>query len=421
MFHRVKNLSLLVFLPIIAINSQTIRNIEFTGNSAANKNEINSWIKISPGQKVFNGIIDSVKSRLALNYADLGFFHCNFSGTKIINLPDTQGVNLFISIDENKPTYLNKINFINASSSDTINIIPKFSYLEEKVFDKNIIEETIASALTFYENSGNPFARITISSVNFTSDSASEKYYADLILSIDRGKKSTIDKIEIDGNSKTKDYVITREMRLTKGENFSQQLVDEIPSRLNRLGYFEPVSLPDYYINSHNDGVLVIKVKEKQTNNFDGIIGYVPGDNNSSGYVTGLVNISLRNMFGTGRAAAIRWQQLDRNSQELELKYLEPWVLGLPLNINAGLYQRKQDTTYIQRTLNFSLEFLANENISASLTLSTESVIPSDSDTLSLTVYNSNSVTTGVNIKLDTRDDPYSPTQGLIVYQFLFL
>ncbi|MGA8264133.1 MAG: POTRA domain-containing protein, partial [Ignavibacteriaceae bacterium] len=414
MFRRAKNLTLIILFPIVFINSQTIRNIEISGNSTASNSEILNWIGLSPGQKIYNGIIDSVKSRLALNYANIGYFHCTFGKTEIISLPDSQEVDLSVSIDENDPTYLNNIRFINASSSDSINIIPIFSYLEGKVFDSTSLEESISSALTYYENNGNPFSKITISSINFLNDSTQEKYFVNLNLIIDIGKVSTIDKIEIGGNTKTKDYVITREMRLSTGEKFSENLIKEIPYRLNRLGFFEPVGVPDYYINAQNEGVLVVKVKDKQTNNFDGIIGYVPGDVNTSGYVTGLVNISLRNIFGTGRAAAIRWQKLDKSSQELELKYLEPWVFNLPFNINAGLYQRKQDSTYIQRRLNFALEFLANENFSAALTLSTESVIPSDTDTLTLTVYNSNSITTGLNLKLDTRDDPYSPTQGLL-------
>jgi len=414
MFRRAKNLTLIILFPIVFINSQTIRNIEISGNSTASNSEILSWIGLSPGQKIYNGIIDSVKSRLALNYAIIGYFHCTFGKTEIISLPDSQEVDLSVSIDENDPTYLNNIRFINASSSDSINIIPIFNYLEGKVFDSTSLEESISSALTYYENNGNPFSKITISSINFLNDSTQEKYFVNLNLIIDRGKVSTIDKIEIDGNTKTKDYVIKREMRLSTGEKFSENLIKEIPYRLNRLGFFEPVGVPDYYINAQNEGVLVVKVKDKQTNNFDGIIGYAPGDVNTSGYVTGLVNISLRNIFGTGRAAAIRWQKLDKSSQELELKYLEPWVFNLPFNINAGLYQRKQDSTYIQRRLNFALEFLANENFSAALTLSTESVIPSDTDTLTLTVYNSNSITTGLNLKLDTRDDPYSPTQGLL-------
>ena len=414
MFHLVKYLLVIIFSPFLFINSQIIKNIEINGNSAISKNEIISWIKISQGQKVFPGIIDSVKSRLALNYANYGYFHSVFNGTNVISLPDSQGVDLSISIKENEPTYLRKIRFINANKSDSTEIIPIFSYMEGRVFEEASLVENISSALTYYENNGSPFSKIIISSLNFSDDTTEDKYYVDLTLIIDKGKKSTIDKIDIDGNTKTKDNVIIREMRLSPGEEFSQKIIEEIPSRLNRLGFFEPVAVPDYYIDAQNEGVLVVRVKDKQTNNFDGIIGYVPGNNKVSGYLTGLVNISLGNIFGTGRAAAIRWQKLDQSSQVLELKYLEPWILGLPVNINAGLLQRKQDSTYIQRDLNIGLEYLANENLSAAVTLSTESVIPSDADTLSLTVYNSSSITTGLDLKYDTRDDPYSPTRGIL-------
>ena len=414
MFRLVKYLLVIIFPPFLFINSQIIKNIEINGNSTVSKNEIISWIKISQGQKVFPGIIDSVKSRLALNYANYGYFRSVFNGTNVISLPDSQGVDLSISIKENEPTYLRKIRFINANKSDSTEIIPIFSYMEGRVFEEASLVENISSALTYYENNGSPFSKIIISSLIFSDDTTEDKYYVDLTLIIDKGKKSTIDKIEIDGNTKTKDNVIIREMRLSPGEEFSQKIIEEIPSRLNRLGFFEPVAVPDYYIDAQNEGVLVVRLKDKQTNNFDGIIGYVPGNNKVSGYLTGLVNISLSNIFGTGRAAAIRWQKLDQSSQVLELKYLEPWILGLPVNINAGLLQRKQDSTYIQRDLNIGLEYLANENLSAAVTLSTESVIPSDADTLSLTVYNSSSITTGLDLKYDTRDDPYSPTRGIL-------
>ncbi len=415
MLRRAKFLLFFLFLPLLIINPQTIRDIEVNGNVSVGKGEIINWAGISSGQKIFDGIIDSVKSRLAGHFADIGFFHSDFEGTEIVNLPDSQFADLRISVSENDPTYINNIIFINASKTDSINVIPKFHFLEGKIYTSRSIEESISSALTFFENNGNPFSKITISSINFFTDTSDEKYKADISLQIDSGKKSTIDKIMIEGNTKTKDYVILREMRLNKAEKYSQQLIDEMPFRLNKLGFFEPVKVPDYYINSQNEGVLVVRIKEKQTNNFDGIIGYIPGSSaGTSGYFTGLVNISLRNLFGTGRAAAIRWQKLDQSSQELELKYLEPWVLGFPININGGLFQRKQDTTYVQRRLDFALQYLASEDISASVTLSTESVIPGDADTLFLTVYNSNSVTTGINFKIDSRDDPYSPTRGIL-------
>lgn len=415
MLHRIKYLVFFLCLPLSIISPQIIRNIQVQGNASISNSEITNWAGISSGQKIFEGIIDSVKSRLALHFADIGFFHSNFDGTEIVSSPDSQFADLRVTVSENDPTYINDIIFLNASAADSINVIPKFNFLGGKVFTSYGIEESISSVLTFFENNGNPFSKITISHINFFTDSSDEKYKADIVLKIDRGGKRLIDKIQIEGNSKTKNYVILREMRLNKTEMYSQKLIEEMPSRLNKLGFFEPVKVPDYYINSQNEGVLIVHVKEKQTNNFDGIIGYIPGSvANTGGYFTGLVNISLRNLFGTGRAAAIRWQKLDQSSQELELKYLEPWALGLPININGGLFQRKQDTTYVQRRLDLALQYLASEYISASLTLSTESVIPSDTDTLFLTVYNSSSVTTGINFKIDTRDDPYSPTRGIL-------
>ena len=161
--------------------------------------------------------------------------------------------------------------------------------------------------------------------------------------------------------------------------------------------------------------MLLITVKERQTNNFDGIIGYIPPANdNESGYVTGLVNVSLRNLFGTGRAAAFRWQKLNRNSQELEIKYLEPWFFDFPLNLNGSFYQRQQDTIYVQRKFTAGLEYLATEEVSASVFISTESIIPTINEEPVFTVYNSSSLTTGLSLRIDTRDDPLAPTSGIL-------
>ncbi|MCP5062019.1 MAG: hypothetical protein GY936_06090, partial [Ignavibacteriae bacterium] len=145
---------------------------------------------------------------------------------------------------------------------------------------------------------------------------------------------------------------------------------------LNRLRFFDPVEKPTYYLNSKEEGILKISLKEKSTNNFDGIIGYVPASRtDDKGYFTGIVNISLRNIFGTGRGAGIKWQQENRNTQELQIKYLEPWVLNFPVNFNLHLFQRKQDSSYVKRIYGGNLDYLATENITASLIVESESVI----------------------------------------------
>lgn len=414
MIHPIKYFFLLLLYPFI-LHCQAIDKIEINNNSVFEDSEIQSWLLINEGTKIFDGLVDSLKSRMAFQLGLRGYFNPDFSSTELILTDDSLKTNLILSVSEGEPTYVNNVNF---SSDDSLRLkafLPRFEFLKDQIFDKYQLERYINESLSELENEGNPFAVFRITSINFYDDSSSVKHYADFFIKLNTGQKSTIDKIEITGNNSTKDFVIVRELRIEPGELYSQEKVEELPKRLNRLRFFDPVQTPQFYFDSKNNGVLLINVKERQTNNFDGIIGYIPpANNNETGYVTGLVNVSLRNLFGTGRAAAFRWQKLNRNSQELEIKYLEPWFFGFPVNINGSFYQRQQDTIYVQRKFTAGLEYLATEEVSASFFISTESIIPTIHEEPVFTVYNSSLLTTGLSLRIDTRDDPLAPTSGIL-------
>lgn len=413
MLHPVKYIP--VFLLFISsVFAQVVHEINVTGNNAFDDNDYSKWSGINTGENISQGLLDTAKIRIASELADRGYLNCKFDSSGVVLSPDSQNVTINIAITEGDPTYINHFVYSGADALDTLKILPLFDFLEGEILSKSDIEEAVGNSLNYYENAGNPFAKIIINSIYVYYDSLKNESLADVHIDFEKGKRRTIDKIEVQGNTSTKDYVITRELRIDKGEEYSQTKIDEMPKRLNRLRFFYPVDLPQYYVDERGDGVLSIKVKEKQTNNFDGIIGYIPGTKqNEKGYLTGLVNISMINLFGTGRTAAVRWQQFDRYSQEMELKYLEPWLFGYPFNIDGDFYQRKQDSSYVQRKLEGALEYLATENISASVSVSTEQVIPTIKTIPVFTVFNSSSLTTGLNLKFDNRDDPYSPTEGL--------
>ncbi len=414
MLHLVKYIPLFL-LFITSISAQVIKDFNVDGNRVFDDDDYFNFSGLNTGEKYYQNLLDTIRINIAAELGKRGYLESTFDTAYAVLSPDSQEVTLNISIDEGNPTYINHFIYAGADSEDTVKILPLFDFLEGEILGKAELETSIANSLDYYEDSGNPFARVIINSVYVYYDSLKDESLADIYLDFKKGKDRRIDQVEITGNSSTKDYVIVRELRLNKGEMYSQSKIDELPKRLNRLRFFEPVDPPQFYINSDGDGVLSLNVKEKQTNNFDGIIGYIPGTkDNEKGYLTGLVDISMRNLFGTGRAAAIRWQQFDRYSQEMELKYLEPWLFGYPFNINGDFYQRKQDTTYVQRKIGGSLEYLATENISASVLVSSEHVIPTINKNTVFTVYNSSSLTTGLNLKFDNRDDPYSPTEGLL-------
>ena len=411
----IRNILLLVIFVSFTTFSQRIEKIEVNKNKTFSDEEIEEWAGLNEGQNYFPGILDSSYSRISSALSYNGYFNFSFEGSQVEFSSDSQQVNLLLNVDEGQPTVIKNLFF---SSSDSLNIenyLSSFDYLKGEIFNRYEIESIIGELLKNLENQGFPFAKIIIRSVYLYDDSTSEDHLADLNLKLEEGRKSRIDKIEVVGNNSTKDYVIIRELRIDPGEEYSEQKIENLPRRLNKLRYFDPVPVPQFYIDSKNNGVLQINVKEKNTNNFDGIIGYVPpAKDNESGYVTGLVNVTLRNIFGTGRAAAIKWQKLTRVSQELDLKYLEPWLFGYPFNINAELFQRIQDTTYVQRRISGSLEFLATEDISASAFVSTEDVIPTERQVPVFTVYNSSTLTTGLSLKIDLRNDPLAPTSGFL-------
>ena len=413
---RLAKFSLVIILFISSFSSaQKLSSFEVNGNFNFDDSEYLNWSQLRINQPIYNGILDSVKSKIARNILLQGYYFFNFTNAELIISNDSSKFDIILDIDEGYPVVINNIYLDGIDTTSGMNIIKQFNYLKGQVFNQREIELNIEQLLTGFENSGYPFAKIQITSVNVYQDSVNKENFADLYLNIISGELNKIDRIEIQGNTSTKDYVIIRELRIESGEPYMQNKIEEFPKRLNRLRFFEPVPIPQFYINSQKEGVLLVEVKEKNTNNFDGIIGYIPpGKDESSGYVTGLVNISLRNLFGTGRAASIKWNKYNRNSQELDLRYLEPWLFSFPLNVNLGLYQRIQDTTYVQRKIEGSLDYLATEDISAGVMFASETVVPTVRTNPVFTVYNSSYVTTGANLKIDTRDDPYAPTEGIL-------
>lgn len=409
----------IIFIVTGSSSGQTISQIEITGTKSFSVKDYLNWIGINSGQKFYSGIEDTITTKISESLSSEGYYHSRTKTT--IQKIDSSKINLIIDVQEGSPTFIRNIT-LKEKVSDSIYVRQRLSELSGSIFSSAALENSFDNILTNYENIGFPFANIKISSFSFADDSASGKHFVDIILSILEGEKSRIDKIEIEGNSKTKPDVIIRATRISTGELYSQKLLDQIPARLNRLRFFEPVEQPTFFLTNHNEGVLKISIKEKETNNFDGIIGYVPSNSqNENGYFTGYVNINLINLLGTGRSAQIKWQQENRNSQELELHYLEPWLFNYPFNIGMSLFQRKQDSTYVQRNFEINVDYLASEDVFASLLINTQSTIPSEAGQNIFTVYNSSSFTTGFKLNIDSRNDYYAPTSGVYfnsIYKF---
>lgn len=396
----------LLLLLLSPLYNQTLKEILITGDENLPESLLKQ-LTITPSQILSDSLAGQKAAGLLVSaLKDFGYFSIDsISYTKEFS-PDSSSYILLFSAAPGKRSTIKEIRASDSAMPDLTEIREE---LAGTPFDRFRVEDAIKGLLLNEEKKGFPFSAVIIKKIEYLNDSVT------VYLGISSGPKGTIKQIEITGNDLTGRDVILRELRLREEEYYSDEFAARIPPRLNRLRLFEPVQVPSFYFNSKNEGVLSIAVKERQFNNFDGIIGYMPpGQNEKSGYITGLLTVAFRNIFGSGRMAGLRWQKIDRNSQELEIKYTEPWLFDFPVNVSGGVFQRKQDTTYVQLKYDFTADYMLNENVTLSWIAGYESIVPQVNDSVSrFTVYNSSYFTNGAEAVFDSRNDPIVPETGI--------
>lgn len=409
-------LSILILLciPVIA-NSQTIVNsIDISGNSYLSVSDIkNLMITRKDGQykeEQFRTDLKTIRDK----YKSLGFLYAKFSKEELDFGADSAYVDIDLNIDEGNKVLIGDIEIRGNKSLTKEQILDKFDTKIGDNLNDNILNSDIKELLASYEKLDLPFAKININDVSVYKESDKEKIRIEL--TITENSKVKIDQVKIKGNESTADYVIIRELKLNKDKTINSESLQIMKERLDRLNIFETVSDPKIYsLKSKNESGLLIEVTEGNTNTFDGVLGYVPpAGADLPGYFTGFVNVSFRNLFGTGRKIEANYQQEVRQTQELGFKYFEPYFLNYPLNLSFGFLQRLQDTTYTRRYLDLKAEFPFSDRLTISAVGSYERIIPSDIINSGIIIADSRTLSLGTEIRYDTRDNIFVPSKGAV-------
>jgi outer membrane protein insertion porin family len=170
-----------------------------------------------------------------------------------------------------------------------------------------------------------------------------ERNTMDLEYAIDEGQKSSIEKIEIRGNTKTKDKVIRRELAVAPGETFDMVRVRLSEARLKGLQYFEKVELKPEATEIPTRKNLLVGVEEKNTGNVsvgagfssvDALVGFVE-------FSQGNFDLMKPPLFtGGGQKFRLR-MQIGTERQDYVLSFVEPWFLDRKLSLGVDLYHRQ--------------------------------------------------------------------------------
>ncbi len=274
-----------------------------------------------------------------------------------------------------------------------------------------------AEWLARMQNVLDDFARRGYPLASFVLDSASErngeeKREAVLHFRLNHGPLVHIDSIIVRGNKTTKLHVLLRELPIRVGDAFNLDEVESIPEKLQRLGFIRSVAPPELRVHHRGQYVLEINVTEGNSNTLNGVAGYNPSVGNQKGFLTGLIDVQFGNLFGTGRLVNAHWEKRGPETQELGLRYREPWVRGYPLHLSGGFQQLIQDTLYVERKLEMSAEAPIGNRFAILAALTRESVLPDSLSAIRFNLPNSQITSVSAGLRFDSRDDLINPRRG---------
>ena len=164
-------------------------------------------------------------------------------------------------------------------------------------------------------------------------DRNAQNHTISVVFVVDEGVRAYIERINIRGNTRTRDYVIRREFDISEGDPYNRALIDRAERRIKNLNFFKNVKITNEPGSAPDRVVINVDVEEQSTGDFSVMGGYSTAD----GWM-GQVSVSERNLMGTGRfaSASLTYGEYIRG---VELNFVEPYLLDKRLSGGVDLFR----------------------------------------------------------------------------------
>ncbi len=395
-----------------------LKQFEIEGNEKISNKALQDWFNYKKNDFITESDFNQRCAGVLEKYKKRGYLFSKIDSVQFHYNRDSSLVDVFVHLQEGKILIINEID-ISGVSEDDREILLELQTRSGNKFQEEVLQDDIEYILTYFENKGYPYCKVNIVGFNFKKFNLNDESSLDIRLQVAPGPEVNINDIEIRGNDQTKDYVVKRETGVRQGEYYDQRKVDKIRPNLMKLGYFKWVNPPALEWQDDGFGKLIIELAEGNNNRFNGVLGYNPASTNSKGYITGLIDISFRNLLGTGRQIEVHWERRTEKTQQLKLRYLEPWIAGLPLNAGVSFEQLIQDTSYVQRNIGLDLRLLLNNYLSFFTQVTKKNISPDSLAAILFHIPSSSSMHLSVGVTFNTLEHWLNPRKG-IHYQTSF-
>ena len=222
---------------------------------------------------------------------------------------------------------------------------------EGKTYRAKDVQDSMSAISKRVASQGYPFARVT---PRGNRDMANKTIAVDYV--VDQGERAYVERIEIRGNTATRDYVIRREFDMAEGDAYNQERVNDAKRRLERLGYFSKVDISTQPGSTPDRVVLVVDVIDQSTGSFGIGAGYATG---GEGFILE-ASIEEKNFLGRGQYIRVSASggALTRN---YSISFTEPYFLGYRLAAGFDLFKSSNSIMddYSYQDQGFSLRVTA--------------------------------------------------------------
>jgi outer membrane protein insertion porin family len=199
-------------------------------------------------------------------------------------------------------------------------------------YNAEAVEKSLVNLTTEVSRRGHAFAQ-----VRPRGDRDSAGRLIGITYVVDEGPRVYVERINVRGNTRTRDYVVRRELDLGEGDAYNKVMVDRAERRLNNLGFFNKVRITNEPGSAPDRVIMNIDVEDKATGSFSIAGGYSTSDG-----IIGEVSLSESNFLGRGQFVRIAGT-LGQRTQGVDFSFTEPYFLGHRVAAGFDLFSKFSD------------------------------------------------------------------------------
>jgi outer membrane protein insertion porin family len=393
-----------------------IRRITFSGNEAFSDGDLEDVIKTS--KKGFfswfteSGILKREKlevdvDRLAAFYHNHGYIDAK-AGSPAVTYDD-EGIYLDFPVAEGQRFRVGEVTVAGEDIQPDASLLESLRLADEDYFSREVLARDLRTITDFYTARGYAFAEVT---PRITKDPS--RLAVNIVYEVHKGELVNFARIAITGNTKTRDKVIRRELRVVEKTRYDKRKLERSARNLRRLDFFEEVEINTSKGDESGEMNVNVEVKEKPTRFVSLGAGFSSAD---EAFL--MANIAEQNLGGRGQNLQLQGQ-LGSVATRYKFQFIEPWLFDMPLAMSLEAYDWLRDYEEFEKEsyggrLGFSYPVWDYTRVYLSYAYDSATVGDLDPDVSTFIKEQEGTIVSSVistTLRRDSRDHPFLPTEG---------